>query len=83
MRKYRVNIYYYFNGTSIEKEFNSNGIIFKNNIPIIGLTPIINNIFEMKTEQTFKIKANKNEMDITRYELFANKGIFVITKDYL
>jgi len=37
----------------------------------------------MKPQSRFKIKGNINEIDVTRYNLFANKGLYVITKNYL
>jgi hypothetical protein len=82
MRKYRVNFYSYFNGENTEKTFEANTTIFINYSALLIYTPIINNVFQMKPQSIFKIKGNKNEIDETRYNIFANKGIFILTKTY-
>lgn len=83
MKKYKVTFYNYFDAQIVEKIYNSNSIIFKNEVTDILGTPIINNIFKMQTNQQIKIKGNKNEIDVTNYFIQAIKGIFIITKDYI
>lgn len=85
MRTYKV-IFYFYTGEAAQATYNSNALIFISPAGQTGaVTPVINNILSIvATSQSkkFIIKANKNEVDVTNYYLYAPKKLFVITKQY-
>jgi hypothetical protein len=82
MRKYKV-IFYFYTKERVQAIYNSNAIDFISPAGNTGFSsPIINNVLPILQRTKFKIKANKNEIDVTNYYLQAINKLFVIIKQY-
>jgi hypothetical protein len=86
MRSYRT-VFSVYQNQDIDREFFSNTTIFFNGVDV-GLPSytIINNLFYLETKLI--IKGNKNEIDVTNYNLntldfnFMGKRCIVLNKIY-
>jgi hypothetical protein len=84
MRKYRVTFYSYYDDSfpTFSRIFFGNTTFIINRGNIFSTT-ILNNIYNMLPLSTLKIKGNKNEIDNTQYDIYTDRGVYVIAKEYL
>ena len=84
MRKYRVTFYKYYNNSfpTFNKIFfgNTTFIINRGNTPF---PTILNNLYTMLPFSTLKIKGGNNEIDTTEYNIYTERGVDVIVKEYI
>ena len=84
MRKYRVTFYKFYDDS--RPTFNK--IFFGNTTFIINrgnniFPTLLNNLYTMLPFSTLKIKGNKNEIDTTEYNIYTERGVDVIAKEYI
>lgn len=84
MREYKVTFYSFYEDSRpvFEKIFNGNTTFIINRGNSFFPT-ILNNIYTMLDFQRLKIKGNKNEIDETLYNIYTERGVFVVAKQYL